>query len=155
MAKKYKSQKSRTLDRLKDHLTDHVRKHHFYEADNYDFIHQRVDEAYSVFEKERRDGTPVLFAESIAYNTLLAGLEVSFYDVVLEIMENEFPDVIPTDEKDLTDLIIEDMALYLEPIFPKESANLTYEWLESEDGYAFKSELTGRIFLYFEDRDLQ
>lgn len=68
---------------LRGHLTDH----HFPQRNNRKFIESRSDDAYGTFVAARREGKSVPLARELAMRTLLAGLYVSRYDIIYDVVE--------------------------------------------------------------------
>lgn len=68
---------------LRGHLVDH----HFSQRNNKKFIETRSDDAYDTFVSARLEGKPVPIARELAMRTLLAGLYVSRYDIIYNVVE--------------------------------------------------------------------
>lgn len=68
---------------LRGHLTDH----HFPQRNNRKFIESRSDDAYDTFMAARLEGKSVPVARELAMRTLLAGLYVSRYDIIYDVVE--------------------------------------------------------------------
>ena len=68
---------------LRGHLNDHL----FPQRNNKKFIESRSDDAYDTFVSARLDGKPVPIARELAMRTLLAGLYVSRYDIIYNVVE--------------------------------------------------------------------
>ena len=68
---------------LRGHLVDH----HFSQRNNKKFIETRSDDAYDTFVSARLEGKPVPIARELAMRTLLAGLYVSRYDIIYNVIE--------------------------------------------------------------------
>ena len=69
------------------YLRGHLIDHHFPQRDNKNFIETRSDEAYDTFVSARLEGKPVPIARELAMRTLLAGLYVSRYDIIYNVVE--------------------------------------------------------------------
>lgn len=68
---------------LRGHLVDH----HFPQRNNKKFIETRSDDAYDTFVAARLEGKPEPVARELAMRTLLAGLYVSRYDILYNVVE--------------------------------------------------------------------
>lgn len=66
------------------YLRGHLIDHHFPQRNNKNFIETRSDDAYDTFVTARLEGKPVPIARELAMRTLLAGLYVSRYDIILQ-----------------------------------------------------------------------
>lgn len=81
---------SRELDDYRVYLQGHLRDHYFPQQNNKKFIEQRVEDAYDCFVTLRLEGKPVPYAEEMAMRTLLKGLYVSRYDIIYNVVEENF-----------------------------------------------------------------
>ena len=73
------------------YLLDYLRTNKFEQADDTAFIRERADRAAETYEKARLEGYPADGAQELAMDTLLRGLRYSRYDILREVVENEFP----------------------------------------------------------------
>ncbi len=69
------------------YLRGHLIDHHFPQRDNKNFIETRSDDAYDTFVSARLEGKPVPIARELAMRTILAGLYVSRYDIIYNVVE--------------------------------------------------------------------
>ncbi len=80
------------------YLLDYLRTNKFEQADDTAFIRERADRAAETYEKARLEGYPADGAQELAMDTLLRGLRYSRYDILREVVENEFSDEVPEEE---------------------------------------------------------
>ena len=69
------------------YLRGHLIDHHFPQRDNKNFIETRSDDAYDTFVSASLEGKPVQIARELAMRTLLAGLYVSRYDIIYNVVD--------------------------------------------------------------------
>ena len=82
------------------YLLDYLRTNKFEQADDTAFIRERADRAAETYEKARLEGYPADGAQELAMDTLLRGLRYSRYDILREVVENEFSDEVPEEKRD-------------------------------------------------------
>lgn len=119
---------------------------HFPEADNADFIEARANQASDTYEQARLEGYPADGAQELAMSVLFKGLQYSKYDLLMEVLSNEFSDEIPEAE---APAFAEKLLPLIEGVFS------IYDL--SDDSFAISSEydalyteLTGAVVLYLE-----
>ena len=83
------------------YLLDYLRTNKFEQADDTAFIRERADRAAETYEKARLEGYPADGAQELAMDTLLRGLRYSRYDILREVVENEFSDFALSSDYDL------------------------------------------------------
>lgn len=93
------------------HLSAHLSRHNYPEAEDRNFITARADQALDVFCEARRGGVDVLTAQELALTCLMQDFELSFDDVIRDILSKQFDDRIPEYEHDI---VIADMEEQLE-----------------------------------------
>lgn len=74
-------------DYFRVYLQGHLRDHYFPQRNNRKFIDARADDAFDTFVTLRLEGRSVPVAKELAMRTLLAGLYVSRYDIVYNVVE--------------------------------------------------------------------
>lgn len=74
-------------DYFRVYLQGHLCDHHFPQRDNKKFIDSCADDAYDTFVTLRLEGRSVPVAKELAMRTLLAGLYVSRYDIIYNVVE--------------------------------------------------------------------
>lgn len=77
------------MDDYRLYLLGHLRDHHFPQFSDPKFIDQRVEAAYDAYEIYRRDGRSVAAAHELAMRVLLAGVYVSRWDVIMQVIEED------------------------------------------------------------------
>ena len=82
------------------YLLDYLRTNKFEQADDTAFIRERADRAAETYEKARLEGYPADGAQELAMDTLLRGLRYSRYDILREVVENEFSDEVPEEKRE-------------------------------------------------------
>ena len=93
------------------YLLDYLRTNKFEQADDTAFIRERADRAAETYEKARLEGYPADGAQELAMDTLLRGLRYSRYDILREVVENEFSDEVPEEKREA---FIHTTVLYLD-----------------------------------------
>lgn len=115
--------------------------------DHYDesFIAQRADEALDIFVEARRAGLDATDANELATISLMQDIGISLRDVLRDILEEEFAGDIPlvSYEPVLAELMEELEEEY-------EYQSFSYEFLDTPEGMAVKTELIGRVTEYLE-----
>lgn len=130
------------------YLLDYLKKYHPEKAGDTEFIQQRADSAAALFEASRLQGYSVIEAQEFAIAELTKELHFSKHHMVLEILESEFNDVIPAEER--TKFAVK-VTPYLDEIFSKYSSDDFDFTLNNNSLY---TEITGAIFLYLEEYGL-
>lgn len=80
------------------YLLRYLTGNRFPEADNPAFIEERANQASDTYEQARLEGYPADGAQELAMSVLLRGLHYSKYDLLMEVLSNEFSDEIPESE---------------------------------------------------------
>ena len=75
------------MDRYRDYLRGHLRDHRFPKYTDKKFIEARTEEAYDRLVTLRLEGHGVAYANEMAMRTLLAGLYISRYDIIYNVVE--------------------------------------------------------------------
>lgn len=76
-------------------LEQYLSGHHPEMTADTSFIESRVDEALSIYAKTVKNGDTHIEAEEAANEVLYKGLHFSAYDMIVEILWNEFSEEIP------------------------------------------------------------
>lgn len=129
------------------YLLRYLTENHFPEADNPAFIEERANQASDTYEQARLEGYPADGAQELAMSVLLKGLHHSKYDLLMEVLSNEFSDEIPETEAP---------AFAEKLLQPVDNVFSIYDL--SDDSFAMSSEydalyteLTGAVVLYIEE----
>jgi len=73
------------------YLLNHLRENRFPQASDADFIRERADHAAEVYEQARRSDLFADAAQELAMSALLKGLHLSKYNILHDVVDNEFP----------------------------------------------------------------
>lgn len=84
-----KTFESKEMDYYRDYLQNHLREHRFPQAEDPKFITQRVDKAYDTYIISLIDGKSVPTSHELAMRTLLEGVFVSRWDVIMQVIEED------------------------------------------------------------------
>lgn len=76
-------------------LEQYLSEHHPDKMKDTSFIANRSEAALTVYADAVRNGSPSLEAENLAGEVLYKGLHFSCYDMIVEVLWNEFADTIP------------------------------------------------------------
>lgn len=76
-------------------LEQFLNEHHPDRVNDTSFIVSRAEEALNVYADAIRNGSSHLDAENLASEVLYKGLHFSAYDMIVEILWNEFADIVP------------------------------------------------------------
>ena len=130
----------------RNHLLDFY-MNKFEQADDTAFIRERADRAAETYEKARLEGYPADGAQELAMDTLLRGLRYSRYDILREVVENEFSDEVPEEKREA----------FIHKLLPL-VGNVFSVYDLSDDNFALSSdydllytELTGATVLYLDE----
>jgi hypothetical protein len=131
-------------------LTDFLKESHPERLIDTDFISARSAAAAETYSQAVRSGSNQIEAEEQANAILFEGLHFSKHDTLVDILWNEFADVISEDEAKSWAIIL----------FP-ECEHVFAEYTLSDDfayGHEYESlytELTGTIAIYLEEHGIQ
>ena len=128
------------------YLLRYLKGNRFPQADDSAFINARADRAAETYEQARRDGYPTDGAQELAMAVLTGGLGLSRWNVLEEVVANEFYDEVGDDVREA----------FLEKVLPlMEGVFSIYDL--SDDGFSqsaeyddLYNELTGAVALYIE-----
>ena len=106
-----------------------------------------ISGAAETYEKARLEGYPADGAQELAMDTLLRGLRYSRYDILREVVENEFSDEVPEEKREA----------FIHKLLPL-VGNVFSVYDLSDDNFALSSdydllytELTGATVLYLDE----
>lgn len=134
------------LSYYEQYLLSYLKDSHPNKSTDIKFITERADQAAETFELSRLEGNIVEVAQERAMATLTKGLHFSLYDTIIEVLWNEFIDVVPPADAPRVALAIfsAHQSLFDNYSFDDDFADtLQYHELYSE--------LTGVITLKFEE----
>lgn len=107
------------------------------------FIRTRAEQAQEAYEKARRDGTEIDEAHAISMAVLLDGFRYSDYEIIMDVLEEEFKD-------DVSETMRPFMASHLQSLAMVENVFDSYDvqensFVTSGKYYQLRCELTGII----------
>lgn len=129
------------------YLLRYLIENRFPEADNADFIEARANQASDTYEQARLEGYPADGAQELAMSVLLKGLQYSKYDLLMEVLSNEFSDEIPEAE---APAFAEKLLPLIENVFSIYDLS-DDSFAVSPEYDALYTELTGAVVLYLEE----
>lgn len=130
-------------------LLSYLKESHPDLASDSDFIKTRADEAAEAYAQAIKDGLSHPEAEELANQTLFQGLLFSKQDMIINILWNEFADIIPQSEaKEYAQKILSQCEM----IFLQYM--LSDEFIYSADHDKLYTELTGFIDLWLQGNEL-
>lgn len=133
------------------YLLNHLRENHFPEANDADFINERAELAAETYEQARRDGQSATNAHEMAMTELTKGLNLSKWNLLHDVVENEFAFEVANDK---AEAFVEELLPLVEPVFS--IYDLTVDgFADSPDYDLLYTELTGAVALYIEDYGVQ
>lgn len=130
-------------------LLSFLKESHPQLAGDTDFIRNRADEASEVYSNAIKGGLSQFSAEEQATRILFRGLLFSRHDTIVNVLWNEFPDIVPQSQA----------ADYAQKLLPRcESIFSEYpisdEFMYSPEYNGLYTQLTGFIDLWIEDNEL-
>ena len=129
-----------TLSAYENTIRNYLKRYNFPEAEDESFITCRAENTYEVFCDARRRGIDVPTSDELAKIVLFQDLDITFDDVIRDILAEEFYDDLPEYEYDN---VIADMEYLLEEY--RELYDITPEFMATPEWEAMKTELTGII----------
>lgn len=130
-------------------LLSYIKECHPHLASDTGFIKNRADDAADAYSNAIKEGQSQTEAEELANLTLFRGLLFSKHDMIVNVLWNEFADIVPQSEaKDYAVRILSQCeSLFLQyPVSDEFAYSPEYEKLYTE--------LTGFIDLWLEDNEL-
>lgn len=82
------------------YLLNYLRENRFSLADDAAFVRERADHAAEVYEQAMLEGYPSEGAQELAMSALMDGLNHSRYGILREVIENEFSDEVPEQQRE-------------------------------------------------------
>lgn len=131
-------------------LASYLQDHFPERSEDAAFIHSRADRASEAYSDAVRSGFEHYQAEEIAHHTLFDGLHFSPHDTLVEILWNEFADIVP--QSYATALAIHLLPL-AKPVFDRYP--LSDDFAYRAEYYILYTELTGFIRQFAEDYGIQ
>ena len=126
------------------YLLDYLRTNKFEQVSDTAFIRERADRAAETYEKARLEGYAADGAQELAMAGLLQGLHYSQYNILYEVVENEFSDEVPEEKREA----------FIQKLLPL-VGNVFSIYDLSDDNFALSpdhdllyTELTGATVLY-------
>ena len=133
------------------YLLNHLRENHFSQANDATFIQERADHAAEVYEQARCNDLFADAAQELAMSALLKGLHLSKYNILHNVVDNEFSLEVPVEDQEafvsnLLPLIDNVYSIY----------DLTDDkFAQSPDYTQLYTELTGAVVLFIEAHGVQ
>lgn len=128
------------------YLLNYLQENKFEQASDRAFIKERADRAAETYEQARLDGCSADGAQELAMAELLQGLHYSRYNILHEVVENEFAGEVPETER----------GAFVARLLPL-VGNVFSIYDLSDDHFALSpeydllyTELTGAVVLYIE-----
>lgn len=129
------------------YLLKHLRDNHFPQANDSDFSDERAEVAARTYEQARRDGQSATNAHELAMAVMTKGLNLSKWNVLHDVVENEFAFEVADDK---TEAFVEKLLPLVDPVFS--IYDLADDGFADSPDYDFLyTELTGAVALYIED----
>ncbi|MFR9496354.1 MAG: DUF1896 family protein [Rikenellaceae bacterium] len=88
------------------YLIEYLRENHPDKSNNHKLISERADRASELFEQLRREGKSVDAAQESAMAELLRGLHFSPYTTLVEVLWNEFSDLLDPSNAEFAALLL-------------------------------------------------
>lgn len=133
------------------YLLRHLQENRFPQADDKDFIAARAAQAAETYEQARLEGRTPDGAQELAMAALLKGLHHSKYNILHEVIENEFSNDIPPRRHEA---FTEKLLPLVDNVFS--IYNLSNDDFLLSEGYSnLYLELTGAVALYLEAYGVQ
>lgn len=127
------------------YLQNYLAENYFPQVDDEGFITDRCEIAYDVFDDWRRQGLSVGQAQELAIETLMKDFELSAANIVFELFERYYRDVVP--EYLYQTILIDMQGKGLLDDFPNDKS-YSHAFLESPKGIALIRQLTDIIDKY-------
>ncbi|NDW18731.1 DUF1896 domain-containing protein [Dysgonomonas sp. 216] len=130
-------------------LLSYLKESHPQLASDIGFIKTRADEASQAYSDAVKEGLSQDEASELANLTLLRNLLFSQYDTIINVLWNEFPDIVPQSKAKeyATKILSQCEQVFLQ--YP-----LSDEFAYSEEYNTLYTELTGFISFWLEENEL-
>lgn len=129
------------------YLLNYLKDNKFDQAADAAFIKTRSDEAAEAYERARLEGYPADGAHELAMNTLVKGLHYSKYNILREVVENEFANEVPEAEREA---FTQKLLSLVDNVFSIYDLSDDHFALSPDYDLLF-TELTGAVVLYIEE----
>ena len=133
------------------YILNHLRENHFPQATDADFIRERADHAAEVYEQARRNDLFADAAQELAMSALLRGLHLSKYNILHDVVDNEFSLEIPVEDQEAFVANILPLVDKVYSIYDLTDDNFT----QTPDYTQHYTELTGAVALFIEAHGVQ
>lgn len=133
------------------YLLNHLRENHFPQANDADFIRERADHASEVYEQARRNELFADAAQELAMSALLRGLHLSKYNILHDVVDNEFSLEIPEEDQEAFVANLLPLVDNVYSIYDLTDDNFA----QSPDYTQLYTELTGAVALFIEAHGVQ
>ena len=133
------------------YLLNHLRESHFPQATDARFIQERADHAAEVYEQARRNDLFADAAQELAMSALLRGLHLSKYNILHDVVDNEFSLEIPVEDQEAFVANLLPLVDNVYSIYDLTDDNFA----QSPDYAQLYTELTGAVALFIEAHGVQ
>ena len=133
------------------YLLNHLRENHFPQANDADFIRERADHAAEVYEQARRNDLFADAAQELAMSALLRGLHLSKYNILHDVVDNEFSLEIPVEDQEAFVANLLPLVDNVYSIYDLTDDNFA----QSPDYAQLYTELTGAVAFFIEAHGVQ
>ena len=133
------------------YLLNHLRENHFPQATDADFIRECADHAAEVYEQARRNDLFADAAQELAMSALLRGLHLSKYNILHDVVDNEFSLEIPVEDQEAFVANLLPLVDNVYSIYDLTDDNFA----QSLDYTQLYTELTGAVALFIEVHGVQ
>ena len=133
------------------YILNHLRENHFPQATDASFIQERADHAAEVYEQARRNDLFADAAQELAMSALLRGLHLSKYNILHDVVDNEFSLEIPVEDQEAFVANILPLVDKVYSIYDLTDDNFA----QSPDYAQLYTELTGAVALFIEAHGVQ
>ena len=141
-----------SLNRFVLQLTDYLDKHKF-SAIDYCIIQLHAESALNAYVDARRDGMEVHAALEIANQVLFENVGESEYEFLAGILQDEFNNVVDTDNDVAMDFWVETLQMEIPDLF--DGCDRSELGISLADIDSYKDSITGKIATYFTRNGLQ
>ncbi|MFK2379921.1 DUF1896 family protein [Bacteroides fragilis] len=131
------------------YLLKYLKENHPNRASDTDFIEERANHAADVYEQSRLEGATPEGAQELAMAALLQGLHFSKYNIVIEVLWNEFADEVPPGDAPAFALTL---LPAMEEVFVRYPLTDGFTYAAGYD--RLYTELTGTVAIYLEEHGI-
>ena len=133
------------------YLLNHLRENHFPQATDASFIQERADHAAEVYEQARHNELFADAAQELAMSALLRGLHLSKYNILHDVVDNEFSLEIPVEDQEAFVANLLPLVDNVYSIYDLTDDNFA----QSPDYAQLYTELTGAVAFFIEAHGVQ